>query len=77
MPPPQGEVTAPDIRAFDFYSPDLKVKDLYLGSFRLAPGKHTLRFEGVGRNPLSKGVYLGLDSVRLRERWDRKRKLLS
>jgi hypothetical protein len=77
MPPPEGEVTAPDIRAFDFYSPDLKVKDLYLGSFRLAPGKHTLRFEGVGRNPLSKGVYLGLDSVRLRERWDRKRKLLS
>jgi hypothetical protein len=62
--------------AFDFYSRDLEVKDVYLGSFKLAPGKHTLRFEGVGRNALSKGNYLGLDSVRLRQRWDRKRKLL-
>jgi hypothetical protein len=62
---------------FDFYSRDLEVKDVYLGSFKLAPGKHTLRFEGVGRNALSKGNYLGLDSVRLRERWDRKRKLLT
>jgi hypothetical protein len=62
---------------FDFYSRDLEVKDVCLGSFKLAPGKHTLRFEGVGRNALSKGNYLGLDSVRLRERWDRKRKLLT
>jgi hypothetical protein len=61
---------------FDFYSRDLEVKDVYLGSFKLAPGKHTLRFEGLGRNPLAKGNYLGLDSVRLRQRWDRKRKLL-
>jgi hypothetical protein len=77
IPPPEGEVTAPAVQAFDFYSPELKVKDLYLGSFRLAPGKHTLRFEGLGRNPLSKGNNFGLDSVRLRERWDKKRKLLS
>jgi hypothetical protein len=77
MPPTEGEVTAPGIQAFDLYSPELKIKDLYLGSFRLAPGKHTLRFECVGRNPLSKGDCLGLDSVRLRERWNRKRKLLS
>jgi len=61
---------------FDFYAPGLEVKDHYLGSFKLARGRHLLRFEGVGRHPLSKGSALGLDSVRLRERWDRKRKLL-
>jgi hypothetical protein len=65
------------IADYDFYSQDLKVKDNYLGSFKLAPGKHTLRFEGVGRNPLAKGNYLGLDSVRLRERWTKKGKLLA
>ena len=51
--------------------------DSYLGSFKLPQGKHALRFECVGRNPLSKGNYFGLDSVRLRERWLKKRKLLS
>jgi hypothetical protein len=61
---------------FDFYSWDLEVKDVTLGSLKLAAGKHTLRFEGTGRNPLSKGASLGLDSIRLRQRWDRKRKLL-
>lgn len=70
-----GSVTA-ESAAFDFYSRDLEVKDVDLGSFKLAPGKHTLRFEGAGRNALSTGNYLGLDSVRLRQRWDRKRKLL-
>jgi hypothetical protein len=77
MPPAEGETPAAGIQTFDFYSRDLQVKDLYLGSFKLVPGKHTLRFEGLGRNPLSKGTYLGLDSVRLRDRWDRKRKLLT
>ena len=61
----------------DFYSRDLSVKDVYLGSLKLAPGKHTLRFEGAGRNTLSKGSSLGIDSVRWRQRWDRKRKLLT
>jgi len=61
----------------DFYAKDLDVEDVYLGSLRLAPGRHTLRFEAAGRNPLAKGRALGLDSVRLRERWNRKRKLLT
>jgi hypothetical protein len=61
----------------DFYSRDLDVKDVYLGSLKLAPGKHSIRFEAAGRHPLAKGGALGLDSVRLRERWDRKRKLLT
>lgn len=63
-------------RDFDFYSPQLKVMDIYLGSFKLLPDKHTLRFECLGQNPLSRGNYLGIDSVRLRERWNKKRQLL-
>jgi hypothetical protein len=74
---PDDDMTGQKIADYDFYSKDLKVKDNYLGSFKLAPGKHTLRFECVGRNPLAKGDYFGLDSVRLRERWTKKRKLLS
>jgi len=74
---PEDYMASPKLTEFDFYSPVLKVKDIYLGSFKLAPGKHTLRFENVGRNIMSKGNYLGLDSVRLRERWLKKRKLLS
>ncbi len=62
---------------YDFFSRDLKVRDHYFGNFRLPVGKHTLRFEYVGRDPYSKGDALGLDSVRLRERWIKKRKLLS
>jgi hypothetical protein len=76
MPRPEGEPAAPEIRSFDFFSPEFEVKDLDLGAFELVPGKHTLRFEGVGRNTLSKGNYFGLDSVRLRERWAKKRKFL-
>jgi hypothetical protein len=55
---------------------ELKVKDNYLGSFKLAPGKHTLRLECRGKNIMSSGYNVGLDSVRLRERWLKKRKLL-
>jgi len=61
----------------DLYSSQLSVLDKYVGSYTLSNGKHTLRFELVGKNPNSKGNYLGLDAVRLRERWHTKRKLLS
>jgi hypothetical protein len=74
---PEDYMVGQKIHDFDFYSSQLEVKDHYLGSFKLPQGKHTLRFEGVGQNPLSKGNYFGLDSVRLRERWLKKRKLLS
>lgn len=73
---PDDYMAGQKIEDFDFYSANLVVKDHYLGSFSLPVGKHSLRFEGTGRNPLSKGNYLGLDSVRLRKRWQRKRKLL-
>jgi hypothetical protein len=73
---PEDYMVGQKIQDFDLYSKNLTVKDHYLGSFKLKPGKHALRFECVGRNPLSKGNYFGLDSVRLRERWLKKRKLL-
>lgn len=74
---PADYMAGEKVSDYDFYSAELKVKDNYLGSFRLAPGKHVLRLECVGRNVMSKGDYLGLDSIRLRERWLKKRKLLS
>jgi hypothetical protein len=73
---PEDYMAGQKLTDFDFYSKDLNVKDIYLGNFKLAVGKHTLRFVCVGKNPFSKGNYLGLDSVRLRERWNKKRKLL-
>lgn len=60
----------------DFYAEGVVVKDMYLGSYVLSPGNHKLRLESRGRNPLSKGRLLGLDSVRLRERWQKKRESL-
>lgn len=57
----------------DFYAEGVDVRDFYLGSYTLSPGTHTVRFESVGRNPLSSGERLGLDSVRLRERWHKQR----
>ena len=73
---PADYVAGQKVEDYDLYAPALEVRDHYLGSFKLAAGKHILRFESVARNPLSKGNSLGLDSIRLRERWDRKRKLL-
>jgi len=73
---PADYMVGQKIADYDFYSPALRVKEAYLGSFKFTPGEHTLRLDGVGRNPLAKGRYVGLDSIRLRERWDKKRKPL-
>jgi len=73
---PEDYMAGEKIEDYDFYAKRLAVRDHYLGSFKLTPGKHSIRFECVGRNPFSQGSHLGLDSVRLRERWNRKRKLL-
>jgi len=64
---------AENIKILDLYSKDLLVKDYYLGSTNLKKGKHTIRFESVGKNDNSSGNYLGFDSFRLRERWNKKR----
>jgi hypothetical protein len=39
----------------------------------LPAGQHTLRFECLGQRTDSTGARLGIDSVRLRQRWDVKR----
>ncbi len=61
-------------RGVDFYNEDVDVRELNLGQRRLSTGTHTLRFECIGRNVASGGTRLGVDSVRLRRRWDVRRK---
>ena len=58
----------------DFYNDAVAVRELNLGQRRLGVGTHTLRFECVGQNMASRGTKLGVDSVRLRQRWHRRRK---
>lgn len=52
----------------DFYSSDVKNSEFHLLDFWPEPGKYTLRLECVGKNPASRGHFLGLESVLLRER---------
>jgi hypothetical protein len=65
--------TNDDPKIFDLYSNDVKVIDYYLGSTVLKKGKHTIRFQQIGKNQNSSGNMLGFDSFRLRERWNKKR----
>lgn len=53
---------------FDLYARDVSEWEIHLLDFWPAPGDYTLRLECVGKNALSQGHYLGLESVRLRER---------
>ncbi|MEW6073965.1 MAG: glycoside hydrolase family 172 protein [Planctomycetota bacterium] len=63
----------------DLYTPETAVREFPLLDLWPAAGPHVLRLECTGQNPLSKGAWLGLDSLRLRERrprveeygWDR------
>ncbi len=52
----------------DLYSKDVATREFHLLDFWPEPGKYTLRLECVGRNPLSTDYYLGIESVRLRQR---------
>lgn len=52
----------------DFYDSEITEHEFHLLDFWPEPGDYTLRLECVGRNPASSGWYLGLESVRLRER---------
>ncbi len=52
----------------DFYSAKVVDKEFHLMDFWPDPGKYTLRLECTGKNAQSQGYYLGLESVRLRER---------
>lgn len=57
----------------DFYSPKVELIEHILGDIELSPGPHTLRLECTGRNAASSGFKLGVDSIRLRQRWNVKR----
>lgn len=52
----------------DFYATEITSKEFPIFDFWPEPGKHVLRLEYVGKNKLSEGICLGLESVRLRER---------
>jgi hypothetical protein len=62
-----------EIRILDLYSKNLEIRDYYLGSGTLKKGKHTIRFEQVGKDANSNGNALGFDSFRLMKRWNKKR----
>ena len=52
----------------DLYSPEIANEEFHLLDFWPEPGMYTLRLECTGKNPQSSGHYLGIESVRLRER---------
>lgn len=55
-------------KPIDLYGTDSKIDDYQLLDFWPEPGKYTLRLSCAGRNHLSDGYALGVNSVRLRER---------
>jgi len=57
----------------DCYSPKIEVREQSLGDPALSVGEHVLRLECTGKNPASAGLKVGIDSIRLRERWNIKR----
>lgn len=52
----------------DFYSEETRDWEFHLLDFWPEPGSYKLRLECVGRNPRSTAHWLGIESVRLRER---------
>lgn len=61
------------VAALDLYSKNTLVRDQVLQPLRVAPGAHVIRLECLGQHPESAAHWLGLDSVRLRARWDKQR----
>lgn len=53
---------------FDFYSPSVEQREVHFLDFWPDPGGYTLSLKCVGRNHLSAGSGLMIESVRLRER---------
>jgi hypothetical protein len=52
----------------DLYNATVDSTEVHLLDFWPDPGRYVLRLECVGKNPASTGYYLGVESVRLRER---------
>ena len=57
----------------DFYHAETENREYHLLDFWPDPGEYTLRLDCVGKNPLSTGHGLGIESVRLRARRPRVR----
>lgn len=57
----------PGMDRLDLYNPSVAVEDHTLGHLALSPGPHTLKFECLGQNPKSAGVYLGVDALTVDE----------
>jgi hypothetical protein len=60
-------------RPLDLYAAEVEPWEYHLLDFWPEPGEYTLRLECVGKRDQSGGHYLGLESVRLRERRPRVR----
>jgi len=56
------------LRSLDLYSPEIEVHEFPLLDFWPEQGEHTLKLVCVGKRDVSTGHWLGLDSLRLRER---------
>lgn len=52
-----------ELGRFDLYAGSITPTEHSLGTSKLSPGKHTLRFECVGKSPSSGGYFLGLDGL--------------
>jgi hypothetical protein len=52
----------------DLYSSEISTREFHLLDFWPEPGKYKLCLECVGKSPVSAGHYLGIESVRLRQR---------
>lgn len=66
---PKGDKEAVKLgEPIDLYSKDIANREFHLLDFWPEPGEYELRLVCVGKNPLSQGHYLGIESVRLRER---------
>jgi len=57
----------------DMYGEEIASREHHLLDFWPDPGHYKLRLECMGKNPRSTGYYLGIESVRLRERRPRVR----
>lgn len=55
----------PKALTLDAYSPDLGRRDVLFGTALLGEGDHDYRFAVQGKNPLSTGYKLGLDTLRV------------
>jgi hypothetical protein len=55
-------------KPIDLYAQDVEHWESHLLDFWPEPGQYTLRLECIGKNDRSRGHFLGLESVRLRQR---------